>query len=114
MKKILKEGQKKFTATCSKCGCEFEYELEDIDCGSVVCPCCGERVSHPSQVGYRSISPYPFPTIPVTNNLTSWPDCETCPNKPDPAHPVVGDSPCTWCIKNRPYCSAVSHSEGKK
>ena len=36
-----------------------------------------------------------------------WPDCATCPNRPDSTKTVVGDTPCTWCIKNQPYCTGM-------
>jgi hypothetical protein len=36
------------------------------------------------------------------NNLY---DCDKCINKPDPSKPIqAGDTPCTWCKKNQPYC----------
>ena len=34
----------------------------------------------------------------------SWPDCATCPNRPNPDTTTIGDIPCTWCKKMRPYC----------
>ena len=46
MIKIIKDGQKEFTAKCDTCGCEFSYQLVDIGLGSVVCPCCGNYVAH--------------------------------------------------------------------
>lgn len=46
MIKIIKDGQKEFTAKCDTCGCEFSYQLVDIGLGSVVCPCCGGYVVH--------------------------------------------------------------------
>ena len=46
MIKIIKDGQKEFTAKCSTCGCEFSYQLTDIGLSSVRCPCCGNHVSH--------------------------------------------------------------------
>lgn len=30
MKTIIKRGYEKFTATCNKCNCTFEYDLEDV------------------------------------------------------------------------------------
>ena len=48
---------------------------------------------------------YPQPnTIWSTAPSIDWPDCATCPNKPDPTKTVAGDTPCTWCGKNQPYC----------
>lgn len=46
MIKIIKDGQKEFTAKCDTCGCEFSYQLVDIGLGSVTCPCCGGYVAH--------------------------------------------------------------------
>ena len=46
MIKIIKDGQKEFTAKCDTCGCEFSYQFVDIKLGSVVCPCCGHYVAH--------------------------------------------------------------------
>lgn len=97
----------------------------------VDCPDCKQAVSHEYETKKKSIDPnilwdyaekhkpdyneypdklakerkfyvdYQQPTI-IWN---SWPDCATCPNRPDPNKSAqVGDTPCTWCIKNRPYC----------
>lgn len=30
MIKIIKEGKNKYRITCYKCGCEFEFEAEDV------------------------------------------------------------------------------------
>lgn len=46
MIKIIKDGQKDFIAKCPTCGCEFSYQLIDIELGSVTCPCCGHYVAH--------------------------------------------------------------------
>lgn len=46
MIKIIKDGQKDFIAKCPTCGCEFSYQLADIELGLVVCPCCGHYVAH--------------------------------------------------------------------
>ena len=49
MVKIIKKGQNKFLATCEKCGCQFEYELEDVVeylGDSVGCPYCGTKYYH--------------------------------------------------------------------
>ena len=63
--KVIKHGEKpKFKKTCPNCGCEFEYEMEDLQTESnwsltslsytypprkrriVICPDCGERLYH--------------------------------------------------------------------
>lgn len=49
MIEVIKHGKKKFTATCSNCGCEFTYELSDMKpLGGVDCPDCGHHVVHPN------------------------------------------------------------------
>ena len=120
--RIIKEGKvTKFTKTCPRCGCEFEYEECDVITSNppkynryIKCPWCGELIHH----GYTEAEPMEWPRLNGgvyyinTNKLNAWPDCETCPNKPDPLHPVVGDTPCTWCKKNQPYCT--NYSVGKK
>lgn len=50
MVKIIREGTNKFQAICSKCGCEFSYELEDLDSLNYVeCPFCHEEYKHKDQ-----------------------------------------------------------------
>ena len=46
MIKIIKDGQKDFIGKCYTCGCEFSYQLINIELGSVMCPCCGSYVAH--------------------------------------------------------------------
>ena len=133
--KVIKHGSRVFKAICPICGCEFEYEVEDLkeeaDTESltynakvriVKCPDCGEKIKHQE---YKEVYPdrgwptYPSPTFPsypqtpwtptypniiYTTNGTEL-DCDKCINKPDPSKPVFGDSPCTWCRKNQPYCT---------
>ena len=118
--KIIKEGKKKekeiFKKTCEKCGCIFEFEEEDLHIDYrlclttypsqyqryIICPCCGNRIYH-DNVFEINLNDYPKVWYTTTNDF-GWPDCATCPNKPDPLHPVVGDSPCTWCKKRQFYC----------
>lgn len=61
----------------------------------------------------------PYPENPYIN--TPWkaptaitytnpgPACETCPSRPDPNKIVIGDTPCTWCEKNRVTCTSGSN-----
>lgn len=110
--KVRKQGECRFYATCPLCHCEFEYEREDIDgIGlTVSCPECGRKVAH----GLSRVcdgedgSGYQFtPTVWTTPYISDIAyDCDKCPNKPDLSKPVVGDTPCTWCPKNTPYCCA--------
>ena len=46
MIEVIKHGKKKFTATCDNCGCEFTYELSDLDNSILYCPDCGHRYCH--------------------------------------------------------------------
>lgn len=49
-KHIIIEGAKVFTTTCPICGCEFSYEIEDLELSLgeqiVRCPSCDRSVSH--------------------------------------------------------------------
>ena len=125
--KVIKHGETKFKITCPVCGCEFEYEFEDLVTQygivkQIKCPDCGEWLTHkdtyptyPTYPNWPKIGePIPCsPSDPITKPYitwttttpNSWPDCETCPVKPDPNKTVVGDTPCTWCKKNMPYCT---------
>ena len=116
--KVIRDGKKKvFRKTCEDCDCEFEYDLKDLQTDYslmltsypgryeryVVCPCCGKRIHH-DYVEHSYVSK--FPNIIYTSNTPDWPDCETCPNKPNfkNGKPIFGDTPCNWCVKNQPYC----------
>ncbi len=62
MKKIIKSGKKIYSTTCSRCGCEFTYENEDINyVGSVTCPECGCVLTH---ITTPFTPPYPSVTTP--------------------------------------------------
>ena len=77
MIKIIKDGQKEFTAKCDTCGCEFSYQLVDIGLGSVVCPCCGGYVAHrinePEEPSFSTAFPYKITSSSTAdwNSLTS-------------------------------------------
>lgn len=51
MKKIIKSGKKEFITICPTCGCQFTYEISDINLGSVQCPDCFGFCYHPNQDG---------------------------------------------------------------
>lgn len=95
----------------------------------IVCPDCGERIFYDTvadpiiypQPYYPTPQPlepwypnnWPWITWTTTPNLTlenNLYDCDKCPNKPDPTKTVVGDTPCTWCRKNQPYCTSLEGS----
>lgn len=117
--RIIKEGKPvKFTKTCPDCGCEFEYDVSDLKTDYsiclttypgqyntyIVCPCCGKHIHHET----KSADDLPYNTVNIwydstlENNLY---DCENCANKSDPTKLVVGNTQCTWCRKNQPYCT---------
>ena len=119
--KIIKHGKETFKAICTICGCEFSYQAEDLKEDHfhnhyIECPDCKQIVSHEYESKNKSItmtkcSPtvdyklsYKYLPNTAWATTTSWPDCDTCPNKPDPNKLVVGDTPCTWCKKIQPYC----------
>lgn len=101
--KILKEGQKEFTAHCKWCGCEFAYEISDLKLSAtgdkLDCPCCGKTYYHtmqPQEPGVLN----PQPSIPFT---TYSDPCEGCVWKDfsNKNWNYVGDTPCTWCHKRQ-------------
>lgn len=127
--KVIKHGTKVFRVVCPICGCEFEYEYEDLKTEygfvrQVKCPDCGNFVTHqdftPQQPHIPTYPNYPlgpaYPTYPYVTWTTTGTgtelDCDKCPNKPNPDKPVVGDSPCTWCPKMQPYCTTTFSVDG--
>lgn len=46
MVKVIEHGYNNYTTKCYQCGCLFEYELEDIENGSVKCPDCTQLCNH--------------------------------------------------------------------
>lgn len=116
--RIIKEGKlQKFIKTCPDCGCEFEHDESDLQTDYrlclttypgqyetyVVCPCCGKHIHHGTR--FADEKPFNSPNIYYINTQDTTLDCDKCINKPDPNKPVFGDTPCTWCKKNVPYCS---------
>ena len=54
---IITPGLTTFTGQCSRCGCVFSYQLEDLKIWCVTpqlpCPTCGTAYLHPSQASYE-------------------------------------------------------------
>ena len=114
MIKVIKHGQTEFTHTCSRCGCEFTYEFEDIQVDSyslnstsanvVKCPDCGNTCYVNNNIGW----PWPNTGEPIPCNTpsdTALNPCSTCDwwkKMQTPGFTYVGDIPCTWCNKG-PY-----------
>ena len=65
MRKIIKSGKTEFVSVCSRCGCEFSYEIGDIaDDNYVRCPECNGLVYHvvPTNTDfYYQNTPYSTP-----------------------------------------------------
>jgi hypothetical protein len=110
MIKIAKPGQKEFHGFCKWCGCEFTYEISDLKLSAtsdkVSCPTCGKDYHHPAMVQN--------PTIPGGIGY-QWPSDSTdpCAGCTWREHLLrdgvyIGDTPCTWCNKNKFNCLTVS------
>lgn len=80
MKRIIKQGNLKFYKTCSACGCEFEYEIEDIVNDIVECPCCKTQLPHKNIMlakdNWRD-NMMPL-NITYTESTASSDPCQTC------------------------------------
>jgi hypothetical protein len=101
--KITKPGQKEFHGFCKWCGCEFTYEISDLKLSAtsdkVSCPTCGNDYHHNMMVQ--------DPTIPGGIGY-QWPSdstdpCAGCTWRENLLRDgiYVGDTPCTWCNKNK-------------
>ena len=51
--KVIKPGKKEFHGFCTRCGCEFTYEISDLKLSATSnklnCPTCGNTYYHPSE-----------------------------------------------------------------
>lgn len=122
MIKVIKHGKTEFTHTCSRCGCEFTYEYEDIVQDSfnlqstsakfVKCPDCGNTC----YIGTNTSWPWPNIGEPIPCNTPSETALNPCSNCDwwkkmiTKGAVYVGDTPCTWCPKS-PYkvtCGSIS------
>ena len=130
---IIRHGKETFRATCPICGCEFTYQAEDLkeDCfhnHHVECPECKTLVSHAFEEKKKCIDPDilwkkaeeeikktdPLPVYLPNGQYVGSLDCATCPSRPNPDKPVVGDTPCNWCPKMQPYCiSGADYADAK-
>lgn len=112
MIKVLKHGNKqKYTKVCPECGCEFEYELSDVETDYSICltsypaqynrfvrcPECGCHVHHDT-----TSSDWPkWPNVIYTNAERSD-DCEGCKIYEDAKKGILGiNDACYWCSKNK-------------
>jgi hypothetical protein len=112
--KITKPGQKEFHGFCKWCGCEFTYEISDLklsaSCDKVSCPTCGKDYHHNMMVqepaipgGIGRLQTWPPEPIPCTPDMTKTDPCAGCVWRENLLRDgvYVGDTPCTWCNKNR-------------
>jgi hypothetical protein len=114
MIKIIEHGQTKFHGFCRWCGCEFTYEISDLKLSAtsdkVSCPTCGKDYHHPSMIqdptipgGLGRLQTWPPEPIPCTPDMTKTDPCAGCAWRENLLRDglYIGDTPCTWCNKNR-------------
>lgn len=116
--KITKAGQKEFHGFCKWCGCEFTYEISDLKLSAsgdkLDCPACGKTYHHnmmvqdptiPGGIGYGRLQDITWPPdpIPCTPDMTKTDPCAGCAWRENLRKDglYIGDTPCTWCNKNK-------------
>ena len=114
--KITKPGQKEFHGFCTWCGCEFTYEISDLKLSAtgnkLECPTCGKDYFHqsmvqdptiPGGIGRLQDISWPPEPIPCTPDMTKADPCAGCTWRENLLRDgiYVGDTPCTWCNKNK-------------
>lgn len=102
--KVIKPGKTEFCGFCDRCGCEFSYELVDIQLtGKTNCPMCGKDYYHPMRTQYperlEDIK-YPLQFLNIDATTDSCAECEWLKELRKKGS-YVGDTPCTWCTKNK-------------
>ena len=118
MIKIIKPGKTDFRMTCNKCGCIFEYNVEDINDSYIKCPTCHkeyygfepeylEKTLFDTDLAECEPADYlgelgKLQTIPNEPTYQILNECEGCPTYKQICSPIgyVGDLPCQWCNKN--------------
>jgi hypothetical protein len=108
--KIIKPGMTEFCGCCDRCGCEFSYELVDIQLtGKINCPTCGKDYYHPVRMRYpEPLKDTNYPLQFSDSNSISIIDADKDPcakcdwlKKLIEEGSYTGDTPCTWCTKNK-------------
>ena len=100
MIKVIKDGQNKFKQTCSVCGCEISFEIEDLN-QVIYCPTCGRILYDPNSL---SSNPNSIKQLYVSEKDIDNP-CKNCSyfyEKLNDRNNYVGDTPCTFC-PNSPF-----------
>ena len=104
--KVIKPGMTEFCGFCDRCGCEFSYELVDIQLtGKTNCPMCGKDYYHPMRMRYPELlkdTNYPLQFSDTSINADKDP-CANCGWLKELLEKgsYIGDTPCTWCTKNK-------------
>ena len=102
--KVIKPGMTEFCGFCDRCGCEFSYELVDIQLtGKTNCPTCGKDYYHPTRCPeLLKDTNYPLQFSDPSINTDKDP-CANCDWLKElmKKGSYIGDSPCTWCTKNK-------------
>lgn len=118
--KVVKPGQTVFNGFCDRCGCEFTYEVADLKLAAsdkIACPTCGKDYYHLTKTKQKEVT-----EIPKLNYLTWPPEPIPCivDGEKDPCADCawlqdllkngsyIGDTPCTWCNKNKFRCNISS------
>ena len=112
--KITKAGQKEFHGFCKWCGCEFTYEISDLKLSAtgdkLDCPTCGKTYHHNMMIqdpttpgGIGRLQDISWPPEPIPCTVDKADPCAGCAWKENLMRDglYVGDTPCTWCNKNR-------------
>lgn len=123
MVKIITPGQTEFVGFCERCGCEFSYELGDLKlshANRIACPTCGQDVYHRNFFKMQETVPSIYkicqegfcPSIPVPSPTEETDSCTECEwlKTLQKNGSYVGDTPCTWCPKNKFSCNTSGDS----
>lgn len=66
MIEVIRHGKKRMYAGCSKCGCEFTYDIDDQKDGWVTCPDCHNKLDAIMAAGYDAPQTTMVDKVPVT------------------------------------------------
>jgi hypothetical protein len=111
MIRIITPGKTDFRMTCDKCGCVFEYNVEDIDDGYIKCPTCGKM--HYGFQDTQLSDVKPTGTFRISTDDYDCSNCDFAKTLKTTGY-YVGDTPCQWCSKSpyRSTCTITSLGSG--
>lgn len=104
MIRIITPGKTDFRMTCDKCGCVFEYNVEDIDDSYIKCPTCGKM--HYGFQDTQLSDVKPTGTFRISTDDYDCSNCDFTKTLKTTGY-YVGDTPCQWCSKS-PYRSTCT------